>query len=277
MYTEKSVILKSDFYCRYGQASGKLWFERTGLPCVIMESKTHMLAFSLDCGVRAYGRGYGDVLRVLNAESSVCDVHFVESGKGAQILYRTDIADIKGMREVEDYTINKLLYKMGSTGRVGKDTALVGLCDEYAPNGWCLVKEYDSVQSLPLPIKKYNVLLIRPRKSRLSSDKDGLERFCNTETQRIKAAASALGECREDIFFEIINESQKSVEITFSLSSAVKCALDAAMENGALASRLCDIGIIAFCRRCDTDSIARAVRVAFEREIGYRPSISVVK
>ncbi len=277
MYTEKSVNLKSDFYCRYGQASGELWFERTGLPCVLMESKTHMLAFSLDCGVRAYGRGYGDVLRVLNADSSVCDVHFVQNGKGAQILYKTDIPDIKGMHDVEDYTINKLLYKMGSTGRVKDDTSLVSICDNYAPKGWCVVREYSDFKSVPLPISAYNVLLIRTRKSRFTSDKDGLVQFSESETQRIKAAALALKECREDVLFEIINESQKSVERTFSPSSAMVCAVDAALENGALAARICDIGIVTFCRRSDTDSLARAVRVAFEREIGYRPSVSVVK
>ena len=277
MYTEKSVILKADFYCRYGETSGKLWFERTGLPCTLLESQTHMLAFSLDCGVRAYGRGYGDVMRVLNADSSVCDGHFVENGKGAQILYRTDISDIKGMREVEDYTINKLLYNMGSSGRVGGDTSLVGMCDKYAPNGWCLVKENDSAHSLPLPISRYNVLLIRVRKTRFTSDKAGLIQFSASETKRIKAAAAALKECREEVLFEMINESQASIERTFSPPPASVCAAAAAMESGALAARICDIGIIAFSYKSDTDSIARAVHTQFEREIGYRPAISVVK
>ena len=82
MYTEKSVDLKRDFYARYGKTSGRLFFKKVGLPCVIFDGGKNSLVLTLDCGVRVYGRQYGDVLKVLNCDTNVCDVHFVKNCKG---------------------------------------------------------------------------------------------------------------------------------------------------------------------------------------------------
>ena len=80
MYTEKSAVLKNDFYSRYGEMSGELYFERIGLPCVLLEGTERKLAFALGCGIRAYGRRMGDVLRILDADSDTCRVHFMQNG-----------------------------------------------------------------------------------------------------------------------------------------------------------------------------------------------------
>ena len=80
MYTESSVELKSDFYSRYGTASGVLYFERVGLPFALLKGEDSVLGFAASCGVRAYGRRCGDVIKVLDSESNVCDVRFGGSG-----------------------------------------------------------------------------------------------------------------------------------------------------------------------------------------------------
>lgn len=278
MYTERSVNLKSDFYKRYGEASGRLYFEKTGLPCVVLDGGENKMMFSLNCGVRAYGRAYGDVLRVLNADTNVCDVHFVKNGKGAQILYKTDIADLQGVRNTAIYTINNLLYKMGSTGRIENDTSLESICDRYAPFGWCGVKLNGNFYSVPLPLFDYNVLLIQPRKTRITSKSEMLDRFRCSENDRINGAYMALKSYKIDTFFEILNESEKSAEMLLALSDEIVCAVHATYGiEGIAATRVCEYGIISFCGKEKTDNAILRIQNECKRNLGYSVRIAVVK
>lgn len=278
MYTEQSVSLKSDFYSRYGQTKGELYFEKVGLPCVVLGSDTHSIMFSLKCGVRAYGRAYGDVLKVLDSESNICDVHFVTNGKGAQILYKADMPDVKGMKETALYTVNKLLINIGSTGRVAKENSNVVICDEYAPQGWCAVKQYDEIKTVPLPLSDHNVLLIRGRKNRLSGNNDALMRFYSGENERIKIARTALKECRTDSFFDMINESQKSIErLLLPPREMISVVRSTWGIDGVSATRICDMGVISFCKKDKTDSVIQRISNECERTLGYRTRIAVVK
>ncbi len=278
MYTEQSIRLKSDFYARYGETKGELYFEKTGLPCTLLDGGTHLLVFSLGCGVRAYGRGYGDILRVLDTESNVCDVHFTEHGKGAQVLYRMDIPNIKGMKDTALYTINKLLLKMGSTGRVENKSSLAAMCDRYAPNGWCAVKEYDEIKSAPLPLSDYNVILIQVRKNGFSCREEDIRQFAECEKSRVEVAAAALRDCRTDVLFEMVNESQKGIERVLLPKEQSICAVRCALQtDGVTAARICDCGIISFCEKSSTDSAIHSIRMACERNLGYSARVSVVK
>ena len=278
MYTEKSVKLKSDFYARYGQARGELCFAKTGIPCTVLDGDTHKLMFSLKCGVRAYGRGYGDVLKVLDCDSDINDVHFVENGKGAQILYKTDIPDIKGVRETVLYTVNKLLVQMGSAGRISNNDSTVAQCDRYAPEGWCAVKSYDEIKSVPLPVQDYNILLIRTRKNKLLCRDDALRQFHVGERERIKLAMAGLKECREEVLFDMLNESQKSIERLLSPSGETVYTVHATYGiDGIDATRICDPGIICFCRKNKTDNAVLRIRLDCEKKLGYSPGIMIVK
>lgn len=278
MYTEKSIDLKNDFYSRYGESRGILYFGKTGVPCTILDGGTSKLVFPLKCGVRAYGRGYGDVLKIMDTQTNVCDVHFVENGKGAQILYRKDIEDLRGMKETVDYTVNKILMRMGSNGRVKKDYGDTAICDRYAPDGWCAVKINDKIESVPFPMNDYSVLLIRPRKNRLSGDEQGRKQFDIGERERIVTALSALKKCRTDIFFDMINESEKSIERLLAPSGeAVKTIHATYGIEGVDAVRICDMGIIAFSKRDKTDNAINRIKSECERSLGYSVRISVVK
>ena len=278
MYTKKSVNLKSDFYSRYGEASGKLCFERTGLPCTILDGGTSQLVFSLDCGVRAYGRQYGDVLRVLNSDTNVCDVHFVKNGKGAQILYKMDITDLCGMRQTAIYTINKLLYKIGSTGRLEVREGIESVCERYAPKGWCAVKLNGDIKSAPMPLYDYNVLLIQMRKTKTVGKSEMLNQFRCSEYDRISAAYTALKKCKIDTFFDIVNESEKSVELLLSLSDEALGAVHATYGiEGISATRACECGIISFCKKEKTDNAILRIFNECKSSLGYSVRISVVK
>ena len=46
MYTKQSIILKSDFYSRFGETQGAMYFEKTGFPCAILDSGSNSLLFS---------------------------------------------------------------------------------------------------------------------------------------------------------------------------------------------------------------------------------------
>lgn len=277
MYTEKSVGLKSDFYCRYGDGGGVLYFERTGLPCKIMEGNGGYMAFSLDCGVRAYGRRGGDMLKILNSDTNVCEARFVKGGKGTQILYKTDLPNVSEMRETVRYTIAKLLKKMGSTGITPSRELLVGVCDEFAPNGWCAVNERGNTARVPLPLFDCNVILVRPRRGRFFGS-DGIMRFRESEDRRITAAAAALRECRTEVFFEMVNESQTSLERILLPSERLLNVANAVRDTeGVFAARICDIGVVAFCKKELTDNVVNAVNRSCRRSLGYTLPIAVVK
>lgn len=278
MYTEKSVSLKSDFYTRYGETKGELYFEKTGIPCVVLDADTHKLMFPLDCSVRAYGRGYGDVLKVMDLDTNICDVHFVENGKGAQVLYSTDIPDICGTKQTILYTVNKLLMRMGSAGRLAKEYKDVALCDEYAQKGWCAVKSYDEMKSVPLPLIDYNVLLIRARKNRKTDNEEALKHFYTGEKERIKQAMSGLKECRMEVLLDAINESQKSIERLLSPSQELTNVVHSTYAiDGIDATRICNCGVISFCKKQRTDSAIKRIKSECERTLGYSVRISVVK
>lgn len=278
MYTQSSIDLKSDFYCRYGLTRGTLFFERTQLPCSILDSGRDYIAFGLDCGVRAYGRGYGDVLRVIDANSDVCDVRFVKDGRGAQILYKADIADISGIKNMVSYTIDKLLSAMGRGENIKESSEVFSVCDRYAPKGWCAAKYNGEVKSVPFPVSDYNVILIRTRKKHFSSDTAALKRFSLSETDRIEAAIASLKECRTDIFFSVVNESQSSIERLLGPSEEQLCAAQAARTtDGVVASRICEAGIIAFCDKSKTDSAVHDMHTEGLRYLGYPLGVCVVK
>ena len=211
MYTEPSIELKSDFYCRYGSAALKLYFERTGLPCVILDSGSERLAFALGLGVRAYGRECGDILRIINADSNECDVSFAPHGLGAQILYKEDMAGVAGMRETAEYTILKLLSAMRRI-REPRMGGIAELCDRFGSRGWCAYDDGDIVKQVPLPFMYNNVILVMTGKKRRGAAGDGYARFCEGEKLRIEYAARALRACRTDLFFEAVNESERSIE-----------------------------------------------------------------
>ena len=278
MYTEKSVSLKNDFYTRYGETKGNLYFEKMGVPCVVLDADTHKLMFPLDCGVRAYARGYGDVLKVMDTDANVCDVHFVENGKGAQVLYSMDIPDISGMKQTVLYTVNKLLMRMGSAGRLAKEYTDVALCDEYAPKGWCVAKSYGEIKSVPLPLLDYNILLIRTRKNKITKNEELLGRFYSGEKERIRAAASGLKECRTEVLFDMINESQKSIERLLSPSQELINVVHSTYAvDGVDATRICNCGVICFCKKQKTDSAIARIKSECESMLGTSLRISVVK
>lgn len=278
MYTEQSVKLKSDFYARYGETTGELYFEKTGLPCTILDGGRDKMMFSFECGVRAYARAYGDVLRVIDDRSNVCDVHFTEHGKGAQILYRMDVPDIKGMKETALYTINKLLWKMNRTGREEGIYPDWAICDRYAPKGWCAVKQNDEIKSVPLPVADCNTILVQIRKNGFMCSGEDRKYFEEGERRRISAAASSLKECRTDVFFDMVSESQRSIERVLMPIKEAVCAVECAENaDGVEAVRITDRGIIAFCKKSMTDSAVHFIHMACEKNLGYGVRISVVK
>ena len=277
MYTERSAELKNDFYSRYGEAAGTLYFERVGLPCILMDSGTHMLAFALGCGVRAYGRECGDVLRIINADSDECDVHFAPNGRGAQILYKEDMPGAVGCREAEEYAVMKLLCDMRKL-RPRELGSTAELCDRYGSGGWCAYSENGIKQQLPLPLLHKNVLLIRAGRLRRISDNKAMERFRAAETERIAAAAVALRKCRIEVLFDMLNESQRSAELMLSLPPLQLLAVRAAREaDGVLAARITNMGVICITEESKTDSAIRAIAEEYERSAGYSAGISVVK
>lgn len=280
MYTEKSAELKNDFYCRYGETAGSVYFERTGIPCTLMESNTHSLMFAMDCSVRAYGRKYGDVLKIMDAGSNVCDIHFVKNGRGAQILYSADTEDIKGTAETKTYTIEKLLRRM-VTGNPGMEIlhSRVSVCDRYGSGGWCAYVNHTEVKSLPLPLMDYNVMIIRThRKGNIKADQELLERFYDGETKRIEAAAEGLKKCRIEVLFSMMNESFAAMRNLFTLPRAAAYAAElAAGIDGVRAVRVDEQGVICITDKALTDAAARAIIIDFERKVGYSAGIIVVK
>lgn len=278
MYTKKSIVLKSDFYARFGEANGIIHFERTGLPCAMLDSGSCALAFSMGCGVRAYGRQYGDVLKVINDDENICDVHFVENGKGAQILYSADLNGVKGMKQTAMYTINKLLCKIGSTGRIKDEFGMTALCDKYAPEGWCALKMYDEVKSLPLPMGLYNVILIQVGRIGFSCGEDEVMQFTSCERSRIEAAAAGLRACRTDVLFEMINESNQSINRILRPRGGVDKLSDIVLRvDGVKACRVCEIGIICFCERDKTDAVIHTLKRDGRASDGELSRICVVK
>lgn len=277
MYTKTSVELKKDFYCRYGETNGRLYFERVGYPCAIMQSKTHMLAFALDCGVRAYGRHYGDVLRITDADSNICDVKFLNNGRGAQILYKTDACGLRCKNETVAYTLGKLIRKMDNgIGEWNTDT-LAGVCDNYGSGGWCAYSEYGRISRIPLPLTGINMILMRTQKKR-ERKSDMQNRFCEGETERIIAAAAGLKDCRTDVFFEMINESQRAIEMLLKPSPQSVLAVHSAMAaDGVLAARICEQGVVCFVENARTDSAIRAISSEYEYSIGYNAGFFIVK
>ncbi len=278
MYTEKSVELKSDFYSRFGETHGQLYFARTGLPCKIFDGGDEFMAFSLGCGVRAYGRYYGDILRVMDSERSVCDVHFVSSGKGAQILYEKDIENISELTDTAIYTVNKLLKKMGCSDRLAGDDGIHGVCDRYGDGGWCAVKTANNFNSVPLPLGGYNVILIRTRKRRVAGDKDVMEIFKRSERDRIAGACEGLRKCGLEAFFNGVNESQASIERMLNPSWELMSAVEAARGGeGVCAVKICDLGVVAFVKRSNTDSAVHSIINECASRLGYAVRVAVVK
>ena len=277
MYTEKSIELKSDFYCRYGNASGQMYFERTGTPCVLMRGSAHMIAFSFKSGVRACGRKYGDVIKILNTRSNVSDVSFTKNGLGAQILYEHDIEDMKKNKETAEYTIDKLLKRMGLGTKYYTDGSLTEICDKYGSSGWCAYHSYGETVSIPLPLGGYNVIVIRTQKnSRLLCVGKEAEAFEKNETKRIITAVEGLKVCREDILFNMLNRSERDIEAFMSPSEQAVKAVRSAMEAGVCAARICEPGIVCIPEKNNTDSAVHRIAESFERSVGYTAGISVV-
>ena len=278
MYTKQSIILKSDFYSRFGETQGAMYFEKTGFPCAILDSGSNSLLFSLGCGVRAYGRAYGDVLKVLNDNSNVCDVHFTDNGKGAQVLYSLDIEGIKDAEQTAKYTVNKLLFKMGSTERVEGNCGQAAVCDGFAPEGWAAYMEDGVAKSVPLPLNDYNVILIQTGRIAFSCDEDDILQFSSCERSRTEAAVAGLRNCRTDVFFEMVNESHESVcRILRPKGILSEVASYAMTADGIKACRICDIGIICFCERERTDTVVHFMKMSCSRKLGNGVRISVVK
>ena len=279
MYTEKSAALKNDFYSRYGEMSGELYFERIGLPCVLLEGTERKLAFALGCGIRAYGRRMGDVLRILDADSDTCRVHFMQNGMGAQILYKADIADLKNMDMLRSYTIEKLLRRMGILTEMTDNQSDEALCDNYGSRGWCMMKCEGGVRQLPFPLNDYNVLLIRTqKKGGIIHDKDLTARFRAGENERIGAAADGLKKCRIDVLFDMVNESQRAIErLLKPKTHAVYAACIAAETDGVAAARISNAGVVCFVKKENTDSAAHMISVEYEKQLGFAPGIIVVK
>lgn len=276
MYTEKSIELKSDFYNRYGSAEGRLYFERTGTPCVLLRSSDRMIAFAFKSGVRACGRRYGDVLKILDTRSNVCDVSFVQGGKGAQILYEADIMQMKN-KETAEYTVDKLLLRMGLQSKFNTADTLTAICDKYGSGGWCAYTECGEVKRIPLPLGGYNVIVIRTQKNnRLSCSGSSSVEFQRNEARRVLTAAEALKACREDILFNMMNQSEKDIETCMSPSEQAVKAVRAAIKSGACAARICEPGIVCITEKKVTDSAIHNIAEAFEREVGYAAGISVV-
>lgn len=277
MYTEPSIELKSDFYCRYGSAALRLYFERTGLPCVILDSGKERLAFAMGCGVRAYGRECGDILRIINASSNECDVTFAPYGLGAQILYKEDITGVAGLRETTEYTILKLLCDMRRIRRPISG-GLAELCDIYGSRGWCAYEADGEAGQVPLPLMQHNVILIRADRSDRTLKNSGFTRFAEGERERIEFAARALRACRLELFFEAVNESEKAIERLLSPSSGAVAAVHSAMEtDGVVAARICGMGVICITEKDRTDSAMHSITNRYAASTGRRPGIIVVK
>lgn len=278
MYTEHSVELKSDFYSRFGETQGKLYFQRTGLPCKIFDGGEDFMAFALGCGVRAYGRYYGDILRVMDADSNVCDVHFVKSGSGAQILYKKDIRDINEMSATAVYTVNKLLRSMGCDERLTGDEGLHAVCDRYGDGGWCAVKTNGRFGSVPFPLGGYNVIMIRTRKRKIKADNEMLDVFYRNERERMREVCEGLRKCGLEAFFKAVNESQTSIERMLNPSAELMAAVESARGcEGVCAVRICDLGVVAFVRRSDTDTVVHSIINECKSRLGYAVRVSVVK
>lgn len=278
MYTEKSVVLKNDFYSRYGNAGGILYFAKCSAVCTVLDGGTHKLMFPLECGVQAYGRSYGDILKIMDTETNICDVRFAENGNGAQILYRTDIRDLKGMDAVRRYAVDKILGDMGHNAATEKNYEDVKICDLYAPDGWCAVKMGESVESVPLPLEDYRVLLVRGRKNKIRAERDAEIRYIKGERERTAVAAHALKSCRIRTFLDMVNESENAAERLLEPSRELLAIIHATRGiAGADASKICGIGVICFCKRNLTDSVIGAIRGECENRLGYRVRISVVK
>ncbi len=278
MYTEKSIELKSDFYSRFGETQGKLYFERTGLPCKIFDGGEEFMAFSLGCGVRAYGRDYGDILRIMDSDSNVCDVHFVKSGKGAQILYKKDIKDISEMSATSVYTVNKLLRNMGCDERIAKEEGLESVCDRYGDGGWCAVKTGGRFERVPLPMGGYNVVMIRTRKRKIKADNEIMEVFQRNEKERIGEVCEGLRKCGLEAFFKAINESQTSIERMLNPSAELMSAVESARNGeGVCAVKICDLGVIAFVKRSNTDAAVHSIINECKARLGYSVRVLVVK
>lgn len=278
MYTEKSVDLKKDFYARYGNAQGMLHFAKTGVACTVLDADVGKLMFPLDCGVRAYGRCYGDILRVMNTQTDVCDVHFTQEGKGAQILYRKDIEDLRGMDAAARYTVNKILEMGGSLLYEEKNYDDVEICDIYAPEGWCAVKMFDEIKTVPLPLMGYGIVLIRSRKHSVRAGEEKRKQFNLAEKERIRVAFAGLKECKLEVLFDMINESEKSIERLFSLNSELRATVRATHGIAGIdAVRICDIGVVCFVRNDNIDSIINTLKRECERYLGYNVRISMVK
>ncbi len=280
MYTERSVELKSDFYSRYGSASGTLYFERVGLPFMLMRGGSRMLAFAADCGVRAYGRRYGDVLRVLDSDSNVCDVRFCGGGGGAQILYKTDLSGFGREEETIAYTVDKLLVRMGIKKSIDvSNKRAAALCDEFGSRGWCAYLGRGGAKSLPLPLADHNVMMIRVRKNggRKVNETD-LECFEEGEDRRIEAAAAGLKDCRPEVLFEMMNESERAAEKLLGVSAQARRAAEIAMDtDGVCAARICESGVLCISEREKTDSAAHMIREEFGKQVGYYTGIAVIK
>lgn len=278
MYTESSIELKTDFYSRYGATTGSLYFERIGFPCVLMDSGNKMLAFSMSCGVRAYGRGYGDVLKVMNANSNVCDIKFKPGGEGAQILYRQDVENMPWLNETVDYTVNKLLMRMHRGRSELSIYNPVDLCDRYGSNGWCAYLSGGRAKQLPFPMLDENVIFIRTGRSGIKGDAITEEQFCRGESERISAAAEGLRGCRTDVLYDMLRESERAVELLLSPSKRAVCAANAAMKaDGVYAAKICRGGVVCFVDKSYTDSAMHKIEAEYERESGSKTRILVVK
>lgn len=279
MYTEKSTELKNDFYTRFGEAEGKLYFARTGIPCVLLKSDTKMLAFSGTAGVRAYGRKYGDVLKLLDNTQNTCDVHFVKNGSGAQILYSRDLRDMHAADGTLDYTIEKLMTKMGISRSISMASSLEAICDRVGSDGWCAYSGDDGISSLPLPLSRYNVMIIRTKKNKcVNNDAVKIHLFNIGENERIKSAAKALRDCNVETLFNMINESQSELaRLEIVSGNTLETAAAAREASGVCAVRASNLGVMCICDKNYTDVAAHDIKEHFKHFSGISVGIIIIK
>lgn len=279
MYTKKSIGLKSDFYARFGEAPGELCFERIGVPCVVMDSGKSALAFALGCGVRAYGRQCGDIIKILNDRASVCDVSRAKDGRGAQILYSEDAPGLPCSDDAAAFAAAKLLCRMGIAAVSGALSGAAAVCDRYGSGGRCAYAAENGVESLPLPLSDFNVLLIRTRRRGTRAvPRSAARRWCAEEEERTAAAAEGLRRRRLDVFFDMLNESERSREYLLEPPDTVLAAARAAMNaGGARAARICRLGVVCFVEKGSADSAIRAIAGDYERQTGFSAAVLTVK
>ena len=116
------------------------------------------------------------------------------------------------------------------------------------------------------------------RNDKLVGNDDMLRQFHCGEYERIRAVYTALKECKVDVLFDMINESERAIERLLSPKDELLCAVRSAYgADGVCAVKICDCGVVSFVEKERTDSVALAIRNECRKSLGYSARISVVK